>query len=179
MGLSLLQVASRAQLSPATIARLESGGGSVASLLRLLPVVARGARRRARERAYWGQGAKDDRDSRFTPAAFMSNIYAAFGDVDLDPCGHALSPVVARRRFIVSEGGDGLTQEWSGNLAYVNPPFSALLVWLRRAHDQWRAGNIKTAIYLVPAERTRPGSTAYSPPMQIYTYFKGECGSSI
>ena len=80
----------------------------------------------------------------------MTNIYAAFGEVDLDPCAHPLSPVAARRRIIPSDGGDGLTDAWTGRLAFVNPPYSALLTWLRRAHDQWIAGNVETVVCLVP-----------------------------
>lgn len=148
--LSLDQVAARTGLSRTTIASLERGGGSVASLLRLLAVLAPNARRRAPERSYWGQGDKEDRDSRFTPPDFMEGIYAAFGEVDLDPCGHQLSPVIAKRRILLEEGGNGLTDDWSGRLAFVNPPFSALLVWLRRAYDQWKAGNVETVVCLVP-----------------------------
>lgn len=148
--MSLDDLAAKTGLSRTTIAGLERGGGSVASLLRLLAVLAPRARRRAKERAYWGQGQKDDRDSRFTPPDFMANIYAAFGDVDLDPCAHAASPVVARRRILLSESGNGLVDDWSGELAFVNPPFSELLRWLRRAHDQWRAGNVTTVVCLVP-----------------------------
>jgi transcriptional regulator with XRE-family HTH domain len=148
--LSVAEMARKARLSRATIDSLERGGGSVTSLLRLLAVLAPSARRRAPERSYWGQGDKDDRDSRFTPPDFMAAIYAAFGEVDLDPCAHLLSPVIARRRILVSEGGDGLADEWSGRLAFVNPPFSELLKWLRRAHDQWRAGKIETVVCLVP-----------------------------
>ena len=48
------------------------------------------------------------------------------------------------------EGGDGLADEWSGRLVFVNPPFSAQLVWLRRAHEQWLAGNVETVLCLVP-----------------------------
>ena len=148
--MSLERAASKAGLSRTTVISLERGGGSVASLLRLLMVVAPGARRRAPERSYWGAGNKEDRDSRFTPSDFMTNIYAAFGEVDLDPCGHLLSPVVSKRRIILSEGGDGLVDDWSGRLAFVNPPFSELLKWLRRAYDQWQAGKIATVVCLVP-----------------------------
>ena len=150
LSLSLDQVASRTGLSRATIASLERGGGSVSSLLRLLAVIAPNARRRAPERSYWGQGDKDDRDSRFTPPEFLAKIYAAFGSVDLDPCAHLLSPVIAQRRILRSEGGNGLVDDWSGRLAFVNPPFSELLKWLRRAHDQWRAGKVETIVCLVP-----------------------------
>ena len=148
--LSLGQIATRTGLAPGTVASLERGGGSVASLLRLLSVLAPAARRRAPERSYWGQGDKEDRDSRFTPPDFMANIYAAFGAVDLDPCAHLLSPVIAHRRILLSEGGDGLIDDWSGRLVFVNPPFSALLLWLRRAHDQWQAGKVETVVCLVP-----------------------------
>jgi transcriptional regulator with XRE-family HTH domain len=148
--LSLAALSARTGLSRTTIAQLERGGGSVASLIRLLAVLAPGVRRRARERAFWGQGDKEDRDSRFTPPEFLDCLHAAFGPIDLDPCGHPLSPVMAQRRILPCEGGDGLIDDWSGAFAFVNPPFSALLKWLRRAHDQWRAGNVETVVCLVP-----------------------------
>ena len=150
MSLSLTDVATKTGLPRTTIAGLERGGGSAASLLRMLAVLAPRARRLAPERSYWGQGDKDDRDSRFTPPDFMACIYSAFGEIDLDPCGHTLSPVIARRRILLSEGGDGLVDEWSGTVAFVNSPYSELLSWLRRAHDQWRAGKVKTVVCLVP-----------------------------
>ena len=147
---SLDKLAFKTGMSRTTIASLERGGGSVASLLKLLAVLAPNAKRRAPERSYWGEGDKQDRDSRFTPADFMEAVYQAFGPIDLDPCAHCLSPVVAKRRIMLEEGGDGLTDPWSGHLAYVNPPYSQLLVWLRRAHEQWQLGNVTTVICLVP-----------------------------
>jgi hypothetical protein len=51
----------------------------------------------------------------------------------INPCGHPLSPVIARRSIIRGHGGDGLADDRSGRLVFVNPPFSALLTWLRRA----------------------------------------------
>lgn len=148
--MSLNELALKSGLSRTTIAGLERGGGSIASLLRLLAVLAPSARQRAPERAFWGQGDKQDRDSRFTPAEFMAGIYAAFGNIDLDPCAHLLSPVVARRRILLSEGGDGLKDDWSGKIAFVNPPYSELLKWLRRAHQQWSVGKVETVVCLVP-----------------------------
>lgn len=145
------ETARRAGLNRATVAGLERGEGSVASLQCLLTALAPKARRRAPERSYWGQGDKEDRDSRFTPPDFMEIIYEAFGPVDLDPCAHRMSPVVAARRIILEEGGDGLVDEWSGKLAFVNPPFSAQLLWLRRAYSQWLTGNVETIVCLVPA----------------------------
>ena len=150
-GTTLDALAARTGLTRKTISNIEKGGGSVASLLRLMERLAPNAKRRAPERAYWGQGNKEDRDSRFTPPEFMENIYAAFGPIDIDPCAHRLSPVVAKRRILLDEGGDGLADDWSGRLAFVNPPFSAQLKWLQRAHEQWRAGNVEVVVCLVPA----------------------------
>lgn len=148
--MSVSNVALRSGLSRATVASLEAGGGSVASLLKLLTTLAPAARRRAPERAYWGQGDKDNRDSRFTPPEFMDAIYAAFGAIDLDPCAHEQSPVVAHNRIIKSEGGDGLIDDWFGRTAFVNPPYSELLLWLRRAHEQWSEGKVQTVVCLIP-----------------------------
>lgn len=150
-GWSLAAVSARTGLSRTTIISLERGTGSVRSLLRLMAIIAPQARRRAPERAYWGQGDKLDRDSRFTPAEFMNDVYAVFGEVDLDPCANVLSPVVARHRILLDAGGDGLVDDWSGRLAFVNPPFSEQLKWLRRALDQWQAGKVETVLCLVPS----------------------------
>lgn len=148
--LSLRETAARTGMSRATIAALERGEGTIASLLRLLSVLAPKARRRAMERAYWGAGDKADRDSRFTPPDFMEHVHAAFGEIDIDPCAHRLSPVVARRRILLDEGGDGLVDDWSGRLAFVNPPFSELTRWLERAHAEWSVGRVETVVCLVP-----------------------------
>ena len=51
---------------------------------------------------------------------------------------------------MLSEGGDGLVDDWSGPLAFMNPPFASLLVWLKRAVDEWQTGNIETVVCLVP-----------------------------
>ena len=150
-GWTLEEAASRAKLSRTTVASLERGGGSVASLLRLLRVLAPQAQRRAKERAFWGEGDKADRDVRFTPPEFLAKVHDAFGTIDLDPCGHALSPVMAARRILLEEDGDGFVDDWSGGLAFVNPPFSEMLRWLKRAHDQWSRGNVGSVVCLVPA----------------------------
>lgn len=150
LGMSRDAVAARASLSSEDVARLEAGKGSLQHLLRLLSVIAPTIRCRAPERAHWGQARKADRDSRFTTHEFMEPIYQSFGAVDLDPCAHVLSPVVAHRRIIHALGGDGLKEPWSGRLAYVNPPFSDQLTWLKRAYDQWAVGNVETVICLVP-----------------------------
>lgn len=155
-GLTLEELSGRTGLSRTTIASLERGGGTVKSLRRLLAVLAPKVRRQAPERSYWGKGDKIDRDSRFTPPNFMASIYDAFGEIDIDPCANELSPVVAHRCILPSEGGNGLVDDWSGRLAFVNPPYSELLNWLKRAHEQWKSGNVQTVICLVPIRTDSP-----------------------
>ena len=157
LSMTIEALAKRTGLSPTTIRSVELGGGSVASILKILNALAPKAKRRAPERAYWGQGDKDDRDSRFTPPDFMESIYASFGKIDLDPCAHPSSPVTASQKYIFANGDDGLRDAWSGEFVYVNPPFSDQLNWLRRAHEQWRLGNVATIACLVPARTDSTG----------------------
>lgn len=167
--MSVAALAKRAGLSRSTVADVERGRGSVASLTKMLAALAPRMRRRAPERAYWGSGVKEDRDSRFTPPDFLEHLNDAFGEIDLDPCAHPASSVAARRRIVFSEGGDGLTEQWSGDFAFVNPPFSRLLIWLRRAHEQWATGHVRTVVCLSPVrtdsawfhETLRPSAHIY------------------
>jgi transcriptional regulator with XRE-family HTH domain len=149
--LPIAEAARLAGLSRATVAGIERGRGSVRSVTKLLTALAPGARRRAPDRAHWDRDHTGKSDDRFTPPEFLAVIYEAFGEVDLDPCAHAASPVVAKRKINISDGGDGLEEPWQGRLVYLNPPFSALLKWLRRANQQWLDGHAETIVALVPA----------------------------
>jgi ribosome-binding protein aMBF1 (putative translation factor) len=151
LALSPEAIAAKTSLSVQDVERLEADDGSVQHLLRLLSILAPTIRCRAAERAHWGQSRKADRDSRFTPDEFMEPIYRSFGEIDLDPCGHRLSPVIAHHRIMRAEGGDGLVEPWAGRCVFMNPPFSNQLAWLKRAHDQWQKGNVETVVCLVPA----------------------------
>ncbi|NIJ31627.1 transcriptional regulator with XRE-family HTH domain [Sphingomonas insulae] len=154
---SLPDLGKRAGLSPATIAAVEGGQGTVASALKMLRALAPDARpRQPSTRAFWALDPLTERDVRFTPPEFLERVYTAFGIPDLDPCGHAQSPVLAGRKITLADGGDGLTDDWSGDFAYVNPPFSGLLRWLRRAEDQVRCGNVRKVVALVPARLDAP-----------------------
>jgi transcriptional regulator with XRE-family HTH domain len=156
-GWSLETVAQSAGLSPSTVAGVERGSGTVASAVKLLGALAPDARPRLPStRAFWGLDPLTERDVRFTPPDFLDHIYHAFGVPDIDPCGHAQSPVIARRKITLADGGDGLRDDWSGDFAYVNPPFSGLLRWLRRAEDQVRCGKVGKVVALVPARLDAP-----------------------
>ena len=150
LSLSPTQLSARVGVSPSTIARLECCNGNVTNLLKVLGILAPKARLQTPKQPSMDPIDKQDTDSRFTPPSFMTAIYGAFGSIDVDPCAHKLSDVQARRRIFFSEGADGLAENWIGQFVFVNPPFSAIVVWLQYAHAQWRDGHAKTVACLIP-----------------------------
>ena len=91
-------------------------------------------------------------DDRFTPPQLIRAVEDSFGGIDFDPCWHEASAVRPKAYLDVRRGHNGLRNEWSGPLAFVNPPWSAQDRWVRRAHDQWLSGNVDTVVCLVPAK---------------------------
>jgi transcriptional regulator with XRE-family HTH domain len=150
--------AARAGLTGKTVQAVEAGGGNAASLSALLSVIAPRAKRSAPPRSSWSFDSTglDERDQRFTPGWFLEKITSAFGPIDIDPCGHELSAVKAGRRIVLPECG--LSTPWSGRLAYVNPPYSAVVTWMERAAAAWQRGETQTIVMLVP---TRTDSETY------------------
>jgi transcriptional regulator with XRE-family HTH domain len=153
---SVEKLAARSNLSLLAITALEHGTGSVEDLLKVLMVLAPRYGRRA---SPYGKAACD-KDSRFTPQHVLTSIEEAFGSVSLDPCADARSPVRAVNRIEKATGGDGLAQDWFGELVFVNPPYSASSQWLRRMCDQWQKGKIETLLCLVNAKTDAGGVQA-------------------
>lgn len=152
MGLSLLVTATRAGLTASTISRVEAGGGTIASLVKLLSILG-GARLGRRKPQYVPLTplAHGERDKRFTPTAFLGLIEEVWGEIDLDPCWHPECSVQARHHISLHKGGDGLRDEWTGRLVFLNPPFSQSIRWLERADEMWGAGKVEIVVALVPA----------------------------
>ena len=151
LGWSVAEVADRSGLTVKTVEVVEAGSGSAASLLKLLTAVAPRAHRSKPAKSSWSfdHTGYDERDKRFTPKWFLDKVVDAFGLIDLDPCGHEQSAVEAKRRIILPECG--LAGAWSGRLAWVNPPFSAVVKWMDRASAAWETGEVETIVMLVPA----------------------------
>jgi len=97
-------------------------------------------------------------DSWFTPRLIVDAVASAMGGIDLDPCAHPGSPTweLAKHRISLSKGGDGLTDEWQGEGGvFVNPPYSDVGPWIRRAREHSRR---RPVIMLIP---TRPETRAW------------------
>jgi phage N-6-adenine-methyltransferase len=56
-----------------------------------------------------------------------------------------------RRFFTLAD--DGLSQSWSGERVWCNPPFSGCAAWVTKAWDEMRAG-CEVVVMLLPANRT-------------------------
>jgi hypothetical protein len=90
-------------------------------------------------------------DDRFTSRVLLDPIEISFGEIDFDPCWHSASAVRPKAYLDVREGHNGLRDPWFGTVAFMNPPWSAQDKWVKRAYEQWRAGNVKIVVCLVPA----------------------------
>lgn len=149
-GLSVDNIAMKTKLPIAAIGDLEDGAGELADLFLVLAIIA--PRVGCLKKRGWGKRDNIDSDTRVTSPEILEAIQMSFGDIDVDPCGNEMSPVVAADRIMLSDGRDGLLEQWKGRLVFVNPPFSKQLDWLERARDQWAKGNAQTVLCLVPVK---------------------------
>lgn len=91
-------------------------------------------------------------DNRFTPPELIRVIEDSFGPIHFDPCWHEASAVKPGAYLDVRQGHNGLRDPWSGQLVFVNPPWSAQDKWVKRAHYLWSKGYVGTVLCLVPAK---------------------------
>ena len=77
-------------------------------------------------------------DSVRTPEFILTKIRSEFGEL-YDPCPY-------NPKFDSQKNKDGLTTEW-GKVSFVNPPYSFVRPWFRKAREQWLSG--KTVILFV------------------------------
>lgn len=92
-----------------------------------------------------------DSNNRFTHPVVVSAVEDSFRPIDFDPCWHEASAVRPVAYLDIRKGQDGLRDPWQGPLAFVNPPWSAAKKFLERSYDQWKKGNVKTVICLIPS----------------------------
>lgn len=150
-GWSISAFAAASGLSRMTVRSLESGGGSCESLDAAVIAIARKARFKAPAPASWSRATKRTGDDQFTPREFLAKIEAVFGPIELDPAWHPASSVKAARMYSLTAGDNGQAEPWSADFVWLNPPFSSLLRWLRKADEEWTAGRAKSIVALVPA----------------------------
>ena len=89
-------------------------------------------------------GGKTLTDVHATPRDFFATLNAEF-KFDLDPCSDGTNAVCPR---FFTPDDDGLKQDWGISRVFMNPPYSDMLSWMRKAYDAAQAG--ATVVCLVP-----------------------------
>ena len=81
-----------------------------------------------------------------TPQDFFDKLDAEFG-FTLDPC--CLHETAKCAKHFTPEE-DGLAQDWSGDVVFMNPPYGREIgKWVRKAYDESQRG--ATVVCLIPA----------------------------
>lgn len=81
-----------------------------------------------------------------TPQDFYDRLHAEFG-FTLDPCATAEN---AKCPKFFTEADDGLAQDWSGDVVFMNPPYGrGIKHWIKKAYDE--AGKGARVVCLIPA----------------------------
>jgi hypothetical protein len=87
----------------------------------------------------------------YTPRHIWEAADDCMSGIHLDPCSNSLTePNVAADSWYTKEM-NGLNHFWYGNV-FMNPPYGReIIVWVDYLVDQFRRGNTKQAIALLPA----------------------------
>ena len=80
-----------------------------------------------------------------TPPEIYDPLHKAF-KFTLDPCAEK-STAKCKKFYTVDD--DGLTQDWSKETVFVNPPYSNIKEWVKKCHDSAYDG--ATVVMLIPA----------------------------
>lgn len=94
-------------------------------------------------------------DNWATPKELYDDLNNEF-DFDFDPCPF-------------NSTFDGLNTEWKKS-NFINPPYSNIVGFLEKGHDEIKNGNAKTLVYLIPVRTDTKWFHNY-----VYPYFKREC----
>ena len=82
-----------------------------------------------------------------TPAEFYNSLEKRF-QFTLDPCA---TPKTAKCTKYFTEEDDGLSQDWSGNTVFMNPPYGReIKKWIKKAYQESRKSGT-TVVCLIPS----------------------------
>ena len=91
------------------------------------------------------------KDERYTPRVLVEALHREFNfTVDAASCPVTPAAQVIGRFW--DKDTDGLTQDWDPEVVWCNPPFSAVKLWVKKAHE-----SKGTVVMLIPANRTEQG----------------------
>lgn len=83
-----------------------------------------------------------------TPQAFFDKLNNIFGPFTLDAAASSVNYKVAT---YYTQSDDSLSQDWSGNRVFLNPPYGrALKDWVKKAYEEGQKDNTMV-VMLIPA----------------------------
>jgi len=96
-----------------------------------------------------GAFTSQETDEWATPPEFVRPLADAIGGFDLDPCSGAEKSPVAAETYTAED--DGLAHSWHGDV-WLNPPYSDIPTWIRKAINELNAGNADSVTALVKGD---------------------------
>lgn len=95
---------------------------------------------------------KNGRETIYTsPRILVAQLNAEFG-FTFDVC--AITENAQCTKFFSPEI-NGLTQSWQGEVCWMNPPFSDVEAWLKKAYDETRLGSC-LVVAIIPGRTSSP-----------------------
>jgi len=85
-----------------------------------------------------------------TPWPLVRELEEEFGPFELDPAANSEN---AKAPLYFTEAQDGLCQPWAPARCFLNPPYSDVAPWIRKAVDEARAGALVVALVAVRTDR--------------------------
>lgn len=83
-----------------------------------------------------------------TPQTFYDRLNWRFGPFDLDPCADIHNTKCAN---FFTEAEDGLSKDWAGFTAFVNPPYGKSIAnWIKKGYEAALDGETRV-VMLIPA----------------------------
>lgn len=81
-----------------------------------------------------------------TPQWLFDNLNAKF-NFTLDPASDGVNNKCIKH---YTPQTDGLSQNWNGETVFINPPYSKIYDWVKKAHDEAEKNSVST-VMLLPA----------------------------
>lgn len=80
-----------------------------------------------------------------TPQEFFEKLDSEF-NFEIDVCATSEN---SKCSSFIGKDDDGLSLEWQGHRCWMNPPYSQVAKWMKKAHEESQKGS--TVVCLVPA----------------------------
>lgn len=105
-----------------------------------------------------------------TPVELLRPLDAAVDGFDLDPCSGAEARSIADEQY--TECDDGLSKAWFGSI-WVNPPYSDMEDWMRKALDESHRDDVETILVLAPARTSTQWFHRYATQATVLAFIEG------